>query len=150
MKLTLWISLIAVVDQLFKWIIVDTMRLGQTIRVLPFFHITFVLNTGTAFGLFQDNNLFFVILCILIIGGFIYYRRSFLCEGVLSRIGYVMILGGAFGNLFDRIFRGQVVDFLDLLVWPVFNVADSCISVGTCLLLLSCLVRKKSHASNSV
>lgn len=150
MNMAVWIGLIVVIDQITKQIIVKNLQLGQSIRVLPFFHITFVSNTGTAFGLFQNNNIFFIVICMLIIAGFIYYRKTLVSDGIFSRAGFIMVMGGACGNLIDRIVRSHVIDFFDFLVWPVFNIADSCISVGTCLLLLSYMIEKKSHVSDSI
>lgn len=143
LQLILGASFIFLLDQITKLIIVAKFELGESIRVFPFFHLTFVTNTGTAFGLFQGVNLLFIIITISIIVGMIVWRKNFLTGSIWATIGFCMVLGGALGNLSDRIFRHVVVDFLDFLVWPVFNIADMSICIGTGLLALFCCVQEK-------
>ena len=104
--------------------------------VAPFFHLTYLENTGAAFGVMRDSNGFFIILAVALMGGLIVWRRRLPEEDKISRAALSLILAGAAGNLYDRLAYGHVVDFLDFLIWPVFNVADSSISVGACLLAL--------------
>ena len=92
----------------------------------------------------------FIIISLVIIAGIIFWRNSILTTGNWAYVGFILILGGAVGNLIDRITRGSVVDFLDFLVWPVFNIADMSICIGTAALMLSYYKEKKSHASDSV
>ncbi len=143
MKTSLWVGFIFLVDQVSKLIIIRNFAPGESLRVLPFFHITFVSNTGTAFGLFQGVNALFVFISICIIAALIFLRKAIVKHGPWSVAGFALVLGGAFGNLLDRIIRGRVVDFLDFLVWPVFNVADMSICVGTALLALFCTTKKE-------
>lgn len=117
---------------------------AHPIKVLPFFQLTYVENTGAAFGMMQGGN---VLLIFVMLGIIAYILKSWkeLCAyGPLVRWGCVFILAGAAGNLYDRIVLGYVVDFLDFLVWPVFNVADSFITVGGGLFALSLLLNRKS------
>jgi len=122
---------------------------GKTFPVWEgFFHLTLVYNRGIAFGLFQRHEtLLFLfitasILALLILGG----RLS--SAGVLPRLGLILILGGAIGNWIDRIRCGAVIDFLDFRVWPVFNFADSAITVG--VLLYAVLVFRQSRGDSPV
>ena len=135
--------LIFLLDQLSKNIVMFRMSLGEVREVLPFFHIHYVRNTGAAFGMMQGGNF---ILIFIMLGIIVYILKSWkeLCTyGPLVRWGSVFILAGAMGNLYDRIVLGYVVDFLDFLIWPVFNVADSFITVGGCLFAVSFLFNRK-------
>ena len=105
-----------------------------SVPVLPFFHLTYVENTGAAFGIGFSRNGFFTALSAALIAGLLWLQRSWAGRGVWLRIGLLLVLGGALGNLYDRVALGYVVDFLDFRVWPVFNVADSCVTVGACLM----------------
>jgi len=110
---------------------------GQTISVIPhFFSLTYVLNPGAAFGLLPYKTTFFVamtlIVAVLVL--LVAWRAS--AQLWLLRLGLGLILGGALGNLVDRLRFGLVVDFLDFKVWPVFNLADSAIVVGAFLLAI--------------
>ena len=98
------------------------------------FYLTFVQNTGTAFGLFQGNNRALLLLAFIILAVLLYGARG-LTErgGFWGALGVALVLGGAFGNIMDRMHYGQVIDFLDFKVWPVFNIADSAISRGNAL-----------------
>ncbi|MBI4425810.1 MAG: signal peptidase II [Elusimicrobia bacterium] len=106
------------------------------VAVFPFFHLTYVENTGAAFGLLPGANLFFVAIAAALLGGLLFMRRSLAPAERAARLGVALVSGGALGNLYDRLAYGHVVDFLDFRVWPVFNVADSSITVGAVLLAL--------------
>lgn len=100
----------------------------------PFVTLTYTTNTGAAFGMFQNlGGVFVVVAFVVVVAIVLYYRR--LAEGSwLLRVALGLQLGGAVGNLIDRVTRGYVTDFVDVHIWPVFNVADSSIVVGTTLL----------------
>ncbi len=116
------------------------------IPVCPFFHLSYVENTGAAFGIGRSRNGFFIGLTLLLLGGLFYLRRKWPREDRWLEVGFLLVAGGAIGNLYDRLCYGFVVDFLDFRVWPVFNVADSCVTVGACCLAwgLSLLEQKTS------
>ena len=125
-------------DQLSKFLILKTLSAGQSIPVLPSsFHLTLVHNTGIAFGLLQGRSqvLFWVNLVILAVLFILMGLRLF--KKPTLQIGVGMIAGGGLGNLVDRIRFGSIVDFLDFRIWPVFNLADSAICIGTFLVLLA-------------
>ena len=107
----------------------------NSVQVLPFFRLTYAQNTGVAFGMFRDSNLFFLVFSSALVGGLLLFRRRIQAYGPLAALGLALVLGGALGNLYDRISYGFVVDFFDFSFFPaVFNVADSAITVGAVLL----------------
>lgn len=136
--------LVIIADRVTKIFFTDLLNMGESLPIIhKVFHMTLVRNTGIAFGLFKDNGMFFIIIptiaiTILLIFNIFYYRKS--NEG-LSRlyiVGFSLILGGAIGNLIDRILYGYVIDFIDFRVWPVFNIADSAITIGAILIAIKC------------
>jgi len=130
-------------DRLTKIFFSKLLLLGETLPVIPnIIHMTLVHNTGIAFGLFKDHGIVFIIIpiiaVILLIFNLYYYRQN---DEVLSRvyiIGFSLILAGAIGNLIDRIVFGFVIDFIDLRIWPVFNIADSAITIGAIMVAIKC------------
>ena len=130
-------------DQLTKYIIGQTIPLGESIPIINnIFHLTHILNRGAAFGIFKNQNLFFIIVAIIaIIFILISLKRK---KTPQIEIALCFILSGAIGNLIDRIRLNAVIDFLDFRIWPVFNIADSAITIGTGLLILQILKCKKS------
>lgn len=109
---------------------------GESLPLLPpILHLTYVQNTGAAFGLFKGQQFLFIGCSILIIGWILWELFTKPSMGVRSLWALALVLGGAAGNLLDRLRFGYVVDFIDLRVWPVFNVGDSAITVGVALLL---------------
>lgn len=100
------------------------------------FRFTHVHNTGAAFGLFPQGGVVFLIIAVIVSAVILYYYRQVSSDGWLLRLALGLQLGGALGNVIDRVRLGYVVDFLDVWRWPVFNVADSCIVIGVGLLML--------------
>ena len=147
-KSFIFIAILIFIDQLTKYAITYAFLPGSTIEILPFFRIIYTTNTGIAFSMFQNSNTFFIIFALIALGllGFWYIKNH---DKLLLavKLSLVFIFAGAFGNLIDRIFRGHVVDFLDFSFgtyhWPAFNAADSCITVGGIILLITLLTAKK-------
>ncbi len=148
------VVVILILDQITKYLIETRVRLHETIQVIPgFFNITHVRNRGAAFSLFSDasgsfRSIFFVtvtIVAIIVISLLIRKTRE-----RLPITAFALILGGAAGNLIDRLRYGEVVDFVQWYVrsyyWPSFNVADSAITVGVCLLAVDMLFQKPRDA----
>jgi len=141
---------VLIVDQLTKFIVLKNFLFGGSLPVIEnIFHISLVFNRGFAFGIFSEKAglswIWIYCLAITIIIFILFYRKPFGRGKTLQaeQIFLALILGGAIGNLIDRIRFGHVVDFLDFRVWPVFNIADSAITVGTILLVLQILKAKK-------
>jgi signal peptidase II len=112
----------------------DWLRERGSVPVASFFHLTYVENTGAAFGIGRARNGFFIGLSLALLGGLFYLQRSWPRRNPWLRAGLLLVVAGAVGNLYDRIAYGFVVDFLDFRVWPVFNVADSCVTTGAACL----------------
>lgn len=116
----------------------------ETIPVIPpIFHLTLVYNTGIAFGVLRQHpSILFVFISLSLAALFIWGVRSPMPRA--QRLGMAMILGGALGNWLDRLRFGAVIDFLDFRIWPVFNVADSAITIGIVILSVFFLKQKKT------
>jgi len=137
-------------DQLSKWLVQKALALGESIRVLPFFDLVLVYNPGAAFSFLSSasgwqRHLFTVI--ALAASALIVYLLRRYAHDRLFCFALSLILGGAVGNLIDRVLLGAVVDFLDVHAvgyhWPAFNLADSAITVGAALLIWDSLRRGK-------
>ena len=127
------------VDRLTKVWALHTLAKEGPVVLGKYFWLNYVENTGAAFGMFHNANTLLIGVMLLIIGYIIFSWKEIAQYGPWSQCGGILVLTGALGNLYDRLTLGFVVDFLDFRVWPVFNVADSCITVvavliGICLL----------------
>ena len=140
----LWLSLLAVIlDQGSKLVIDSSMRLYQSIPVMPYFNLTYVHNTGAAFSFLSEaggwQRWFFAGLAILISGVIAVWLARLKQHETLLAVALSLVLGGAIGNLIDRLAYGYVIDFLDVYYggwhWPAFNIADSAITLGVMLML---------------
>ena len=137
------------IDQLTKmWIIANLYR-GESILEAGTFRITHTVNTGGAFGLFANQSLFLILSSFVGIGILIALYRNQPFSGTLVRLSLGLQLGGALGNLVDRIRVGYVVDFIQLGFWPVFNLADSSIVVGIITLAWLIISGKSKEESTS-
>lgn len=139
----LWITGVAVaLDQLTKWWVLQTMALGESVPVLgAFFRLTYIHNPGAVFGLRLGNpslHLALAFVALIVVGGLLWRLSS---EDRRTAIGLSLVLGGAIGNIIDRVRYGVVIDFLDFGIgsarWWVFNLADACVSAGTILLIFT-------------
>ena len=134
---------VIIADRLTKIFFSGLLALGESLPVIPrVFHITLVHNTGIAFGFFKDQGVVFIIVpviaVILLVFNIYYYRQN---HAVIDRryvVAFCLILGGALGNLFDLMVFGYVIDFIDFRVWPVFNIADSAITIGAVIIAWQC------------
>jgi signal peptidase II len=149
-----WVVSILVLDQLTKMIVDRTMPLHHSIPIIDgFFNLTYVRNTGAAFGIFAGSHeafrLPFLILVSILALGFVFLMLKRLPDdqiGLITALSF--IIGGAIGNLIDRVLCGEVIDFLDFYWshyhWPAFNLADSCITIGV-LITLYYLIKAKGE-----
>ena len=140
----LWITLIVItVDQITKFAVIDAFKLYESVQYTPFFNLTYVRNYGAAFSFLGDaggwQRWFFTAIAIGVSGYLLYWLRTIGRDQKLQPIAFCLVLGGAIGNVYDRIVYGYVIDFLDVYVgsyhWPAFNVADSAIFLGACFLI---------------
>jgi len=146
----LLVVLIFALDQYTKQLVMAAWELGESLPLIPgFFSLTYVRNRGGAFGLFSDlpeswRVAFFVVFAVATVGALVWMLRTTARNDVVQRLALTAVIGGAIGNLWDRIRYGEVVDFLDVYVrdwhWPAFNVADSFISCGVVLLILGSML----------
>ncbi|WP_207645971.1 signal peptidase II [Tepidibacter thalassicus] len=122
-------------DQITKYFVLKYLsQVGSIVIVKNIFNLTYVENRGAAFGILQNQKWFFITISLGVTVFILYYLFSNKNLGVCTRISLILILSGAIGNLIDRIRLNFVVDFLDFIVWPVFNVADICVVIGGILL----------------
>ena len=133
--LLLTISVVLAADQLSKYIVRTNMLLGESWPDEGFFRFTHGTNTGTAFGLFPSQTFVLIIASVVAIGFLYYFYRTHALPIRPLRFAIGLQLGGALGNLIDRLRVGAVVDFIDVGSWPIFNLADSSIVVGMVLLI---------------
>ncbi|WP_163468404.1 signal peptidase II [Fusobacterium sp. IOR10] len=144
------IVMLVLIDQLTKFLVDNSMFLGDTLEIIPnFFHITYVQNRGIAFGVFQGKiNIISVITVLAIILLLIYFIRTFKENKKIENVSYLLIVSGAIGNMIDRVFRGYVVDMIDFRgIWSfVFNMSDVYINIGVALIILDMFL-KKDHKS---
>ncbi len=127
-----------VVDQISKRAVMTSLRPGESWNPVAalerWVSLTYVTNTGAAFGLFPEYGIVFMVVAVVVIVTIIFYYRHLPGEQWLIQASLGLQLGGALGNLLDRLRHGHVIDFIDFKVWPVFNVADSSVFVGVVIL----------------
>jgi len=153
MKILFVSAIMVLADQISKTFVRNTMSLYESIPVIPeFFHLTYVTNDGMAFGInFPLGIYVFSAISIIFTGFLFWYLWSIKDDEIVVRTGVALILAGAIGNLIDRIFLGEVVDFLDFMIgdfhWYVFNLADSCVTVGLGFVLYDSLILNRKKVS---
>ena len=125
--------LVIVIDQITKHIAVQILNEGSIQVIKGFFHLTLVQNSGAAFGVLQNGKILFLLVTPVIIVSILVYVFFYARRNHVLSTASALIIGGALGNYIDRIRLGYVLDFLDFRVWPVFNIADSAVVVGTCI-----------------
>ncbi|MEI7993762.1 MAG: signal peptidase II [Methylococcaceae bacterium] len=136
--------LVIFLDQVSKLAIAGSMQLYQSIPVMPFFKLTYVHNTGAAFSFLSEaggwQRWFFAALALVISGVIAVWLARLKHDETLLAVALSLVLGGAIGNLIDRLVYGYVIDFLDVYYqtwhWPAFNIADSAITIGVILMLM--------------
>ncbi len=153
----LWLSLVIIVLDLWtKYLATSYLEYAQPVPVLPFFNLTLLHNTGAAFSFLAGasgwQRWFFAILAVVVSGVLIRWLMTLRDDRWLA-IAIALILGGALGNLYDRLTLGYVVDFLHFY-WqdyhfPAFNIADSAITVGAALMILDLFRHKPEHAESA-
>ncbi len=146
-------------DQLTKYLIVKNMELGESIKVIEdFLYITSHRNRGAAWGILEGQMWFFYIITVIVIIGIVYYIQKAAKGKMLFGVSLGFMLGGAIGNFIDRVFRNEVVDFINTYIFgydfPVFNIADSALVIGVAMLMIQMLLeeralkKEKTHGEN--
>jgi len=142
----LWISFVVIIlDQVTKAIATANLEMWTPIEVIPFFNFMLAHNTGAAFSFLADSGgwqrWFFSIIAFVVSIAIVVWIKKLKPEEKVMGISLALILGGAVGNLIDRVRFGYVVDFLDVYVgtshWPAFNIADSAITIGAAIMIIS-------------
>jgi signal peptidase II len=150
----LWLSLVVIVlDQVTKQVAETLLTLYESVRVLPVFDLTLLYNTGAAFSFLSDQGgwqrWFFIVLAIVVCIVLVAWLRRLRREEQWVAVSLSLIIGGAIGNVIDRILYGQVIDFLHFHYqqhyFPAFNVADSAITVGVIIMLFDALILAKKR-----
>jgi signal peptidase II len=141
---------VILLDQFTKWLIVKKMELGESIEIIEnVLYITSHRNRGAAWGILQGQMWFFYIITIVVIIGIIYYMHTHAKGKPLLRLSLAFMLGGAIGNFIDRVFRKEVVDFINTYIFtydfPIFNIADSSLTIGVVLLFID-MIREERLA----
>lgn len=144
---------IIILDQWTKYLVVTKMDLYEKIPIIPeLFFITSHRNSGAAWGILEDQFIFFYIVTFIVVAGIIYYMQKYAKNFPLLAIALGLLLGGAIGNFIDRLIRKEVVDFLDVIIirydFPIFNIADSALTIGVVLVIIATIIderRKKGE-----
>lgn len=150
--------LVVALDQFSKWWIRSLLDLYEAIPLFPGLQIIYVRNLGAAFSFLSSaggwQRWFFIVLSVLASIVIIYWLRRLPRQRWMEALGLSLVLGGAVGNLVDRLWLGYVVDFIDVYYkawhWPVFNVADSAITVGVAIMIFDILFYQRSELSDRV
>ena len=147
-RLSFLFLFLVILDQITKALVIFFFELYESIVILPFFNLTFVVNYGFAFGLFNNPSLNQILVSIIILIIILYFLYLLMkTQDKIFQLTLVIILAGAIGNFIDRVYRGFVVDFIDIYIgkfhWPAFNIADSCITVGFVIMMINILFLNK-------
>lgn len=132
-------GLVVALDQWTKYLVRSQLQVGETWMPIPwlssFMRVVHWNNTGAAFGLFPEGSLVFTIIAIIVSLAIIFYFPQVPRQQVALRLALALQMGGAIGNLISRLFQGTVTDFISIGTFPVFNIADSSISIGVAILI---------------
>jgi len=141
---------VVLLDQWTKWLIVKNMDLTERIAVWdPWFGILSHRNRGAAWGMLQGKMWLFTIVTLIVIAGIVYYFHKEAKGKLFFQVSLMVLLGGAIGNFIDRVFRGEVVDFIDVLIpiinyhFPIFNIADAALSISVVMLIIALFLEDK-------
>ncbi|KIL50401.1 signal peptidase II [Jeotgalibacillus alimentarius] len=135
---------IIAVDQLTKWLVVRNMEVGESINVIDgVFYLTSHRNTGAAWGMLEGQMWLFYIVTLTVIAGILYYYYKHAKGNKLFSVSLMVLLGGAVGNFIDRIFRQEVVDFVQLTFFNfIFNIADAALTIGVIMLFIQMILEE--------
>ncbi|MET1013421.1 MAG: signal peptidase II [Paenisporosarcina sp.] len=141
---------IVAIDQWTKWLVVKNMELGERIPLMePTFALLSHRNRGAAWGMLEGQIWLFSIVTIIVIAGILYYFHKEAKGKPIFQLSLMILLGGAIGNFIDRLFRGEVVDFIDVLIpiikydFPIFNIADAALTIGVVMVMIVLFLEEK-------
>ncbi|WP_338753927.1 signal peptidase II [Bacillus sp. FJAT-52991] len=141
---------VILLDQWTKWLIVKSMSIGESVEVIEnFLYITSHRNTGAAWGMLEGRLWFFYIITVIVVIGIVYYMQTEAKNKPLMQVSLAFLLGGAIGNFIDRIFRKEVVDFINTYIFsydfPIFNIADAALTIGVVLLMIAMIIEDRKE-----
>ncbi|MFD1735745.1 signal peptidase II [Bacillus salitolerans] len=141
---------IIILDQISKWLVVKYMELGESITIIPnLLYLTSHRNRGAAWGILQGQMWFFYIITVIVIIGIIVFIQRLKSTEKLMGTALGLMLGGAIGNFIDRLFRKEVVDFINTYIFtydfPIFNIADSALVIGVGLFFIHTIMEGKKE-----
>lgn len=142
--------LLAIIDQLIKYLVTTKLEITESIKVINnFFHITYIKNSGAAFGMFNDAGIILIILSFIALIGLVKYVIMDKNIKKIEAISYALVFGGILGNLSDRLLVGSVIDYLDFYIFgynfPVFNLADILMVFGFGIILINLFIKGEHH-----
>lgn len=150
-------ALVILVDQLTKWLVATNMEIGERIPVIePYLSLLSHRNRGAAWGMLEGQMWLFAIVTIVVVVGIVYYFHKEGKDEPVFAWSLMLLLGGAIGNFIDRMMRGEVVDFVSVLIpivnydFPIFNVADAALTVGVILVILHLILEEKKNKKDKV
>ncbi len=153
----LWITvLVFILDQFTKHLATENLGYHQPVNLLPFFNFTLAHNKGAAFSFLSDasgwQRWFFTVIALAVSVFIVFWMKKLSVKDRWLAIALSLILGGALGNVWDRSTLGYVIDFIDVFYgdyhWPIFNIADSAISIGATMLIIDALFFNKSESAS--
>jgi len=123
--------IIILIDQITKFLIRINFQLNDSLPLIKnVFHLTYIQNTGAGFGILKSQTLILIFISLIVIGVIFYYFDRIKDKEILLQVLVGFVLAGTIGNLIDRLTYGFVVDFIDFQIWPIFNIADSFVTIG--------------------
>ena len=148
-SLSLLFLLLVTLDQITKALVINFFNLYESVVILPILNFTFVVNYGFAFGFMNNPSLNQILVSLVILIIILYFLYLLIkTQDKIFQYCLTIIIAGAMGNFIDRIFRGFVIDFIDIYIgefhWPAFNIADSCITLGFIVLMINILFLNKN------
>lgn len=150
-------ALVILVDQLTKWLVATNMEIGERIPLIePYLGLLSHRNRGAAWGMLEGQMWLFAIVTIVVVIGIVYYFQKEGKNEPLFAWSLMLLLGGAVGNFIDRMVRGEVVDFVNVLIpvinydFPIFNVADAALTFGVILVIIHLILDEKKNKKDKV
>lgn len=142
--------LVVLLDQWTKWLVVKSMEIGESVEIIKdFFYITSHRNRGAAWGMLEGQFWLFYVITVAVVAGIVYYMQTEAKNKPLMKGALAFLLGGAIGNFIDRIFRKEVVDFVNTYIFnydfPIFNIADAALTIGVILMLIAVFVEDRKE-----